>query len=533
MRGILRRKLAGLGGCSSGNATLIVALGMPMLLGGAGLGVDMAQWYMWKRELQFAVDQAAIAGAWARTDVATQNTYKTRARQEFVANLAAVEDFATLSDADIDTADYNGGTANSVTVEASATHSLPFSTLVTGRSATIGAFAQAVIEGGQTFTACMLAVDPDDDDAFIVGGSASGTAACGFGALSDDDEAMRKNGQSDIQAGYLVSSGGIDRGLANNGTLYSNVEGLQDPYADLDPPDAPVSQTYICPPEKPASIVTTANVTINTTYEYDYVSGKKFDDATPYNYAEAQDDDEVNEYFERKVVEEDATEGTYESSPVVTEKVVENLGKGVSVWEVRTATVTTTYEDVQTEVDEGSDGIARLEPGTYESIEIACETRFAPGVYVVEGNLDFGQSNGINNKVTGTDMMFVLEGAGALHINSNSYINLSGITATTLMTYGVSADDAAKLAGMLIFDPESDDRMLINGNATLKLEGVMYMPNRTVEWKGNSTASGKCIMLAAGKIELSGNNNLTNFCVPAGLEGIQIGGAQLTVKLVA
>jgi Flp pilus assembly protein TadG len=39
-----------------GNAALIVALGMPALIGGAGLAVDTAQWYMWKRELQFAVD---------------------------------------------------------------------------------------------------------------------------------------------------------------------------------------------------------------------------------------------------------------------------------------------------------------------------------------------------------------------------------------------------------------------------------------------------------------------------------------------
>jgi uncharacterized membrane protein len=68
MRSFIRKKLAGLTGCTSGNATLIVALGMPMLIGGAGLGVDVAQWYMWKRELQFAVDQAAIAGAWARAE---------------------------------------------------------------------------------------------------------------------------------------------------------------------------------------------------------------------------------------------------------------------------------------------------------------------------------------------------------------------------------------------------------------------------------------------------------------------------------
>ena len=94
MRSKIRRKFAELGKCSSGNATLLVALGMPMLIGGAGLGVDVAQWYMWKRELQFAVDQAAVAGAWARAETATESTYVTRATQEFGANLSITEDFS-------------------------------------------------------------------------------------------------------------------------------------------------------------------------------------------------------------------------------------------------------------------------------------------------------------------------------------------------------------------------------------------------------------------------------------------------------
>ena len=43
--GLLRR----LRECRSGNSAMLVAMGMPMLIGGAGLGVDMSQWYLWKR----------------------------------------------------------------------------------------------------------------------------------------------------------------------------------------------------------------------------------------------------------------------------------------------------------------------------------------------------------------------------------------------------------------------------------------------------------------------------------------------------
>jgi len=159
MRSFIRRKLAGLTGCTSGNATLIVALGMPMLIGGAGLGVDLAQWYMWKRELQFAVDQAAMAGAWARSDDATEATYVTRATQEFNANLAATEGNTTTPVVEL--ANYAGGTGNSVAVHATVSHELPFSGLLTGNAPNIYAYAQAVFEEGNTFTSCLIAVDED------------------------------------------------------------------------------------------------------------------------------------------------------------------------------------------------------------------------------------------------------------------------------------------------------------------------------------------------------------------------------------
>ena len=59
---------------AGGNAALVVAISMPAIIGGGGLAVDTAQWFLWKRELQVAVDQAAIAGAWARTSSATALT---------------------------------------------------------------------------------------------------------------------------------------------------------------------------------------------------------------------------------------------------------------------------------------------------------------------------------------------------------------------------------------------------------------------------------------------------------------------------
>lgn len=77
--------------------------------------------------------------------------------------------------------------------------------------------------------------------------------------------------------------------------------------------------------------------------------------------------------------------------------------------------------------------------------------------------------------------MFILEQADRIKINSNSVVSLSGITQSTLQTdYGMSSDDAAKLAGMVIYDPNSTEQLKMNGNATLALNGIIYMPQRNI-----------------------------------------------------
>jgi Flp pilus assembly protein TadG len=515
--------------CRSGNATIIVALGMPMLIGGAGFGTDLAQWYMWKRELQFAVDQGAIAGAWARASDSTKTTYVTRAKQEYHNNLAVTSSFAT--DATVQLADYNGGIQNSVLVTASATRLLPFSSYLTGSATTISVSAKAVVEGGTVFTTCMLAVDPDADGAFTLGGSVSGSAACGSGALSDSDTAMVKNGNSDADLGYEVSGGGIDSGFAKNGDIHANVDGLSDPFKDLTPPDSPTAQTYFCPPKSDGKTVTTADVANSTRYHYYYKKGKSLKNAAVYTgYSGAQSDHTDTSSVAGATVDNGTKAGTV-TSPTVTTTTVVVSGKGNddSVWEFLDTTTTSTYSNIVVTTTAGSDGIARPQPGTYSSISIACETHFAPGVYVISGNLDFGQ----NKTIIGSDVMFVLLNGNSMHINSQTTFDLSGITATTLVNnYGMSSDDAAKLAGMLFYDDKSDEDIKINGNSSLAMNGTIYMPHRHITMNGNSKVSGKCLMVVSGTLTFTGNNDLSSFCVPANTTAMVIGGSEKKVRLV-
>ncbi len=258
-----------------GNAMMLVALGLPALIGSGGLAVDVAQWFIWKRELQFAVDQAAIAGAWARADSTTINNYDARALQEYTANLEVTKGFADASPA-VALVNYGAGANNAVKVTSSATKSLPFTGIFLDQGATIAVTATAVLELGGDYSGCIVALNPTEEGAFTLGGNASGNVSCGVVALSnDEDAAMVKNGTSTAQLGQLVATGGIDGEFAVNGTMHPFTAGLTNPFDDVEQPDPDPSpnRTYSCPVATDGTTVTTGNKATTTIVTYLYVTG--------------------------------------------------------------------------------------------------------------------------------------------------------------------------------------------------------------------------------------------------------------------
>lgn len=526
---------------SSGNATIMVAVGMPMLIGSSGLAVDVAQWYMWKRELQYAADQAALAGAWARSsnNTSVQSTYITRANQEYNANVSAVSAFdATPS---VSLANYNGGTNNSVLVYVSATKRLPFSSMLTRRSATITATAQASFRASTTFSSCMLAVNPSANQAFKLGGSVTGGSTCGAGSLSDHPTAsMKEVGNTSIPLGQLIATGGIDPGFANNGTINQFQSGLYDPYAALTPPSsagAP-ARSYSCPTAQAASTTTTATVLIQNVVTYIYVGGNNSNQAlsnaaagTTVAYSPVTAGSTTTVSNTNNVTVPNGTmAGVVNGTPTFT-YVRQVRSSPTRVHEVMQTVRRTTYSNINVVTTPAVSGTATLQPGAYTSISIGCQTQFQPGIYFISGSLDFGQ----NQTVTGSDVMFVMTSAsGNIKINSNSVVDLRGITAATLTSsYGYTSAEATKLAGMLFWDKDSTGAFDMNGNASVKIDGLMYMPKRDATFNGNvSAATGGCMMVASNTLTIIGNFNITNFCAPTGSSAMAIGGGTATVKLV-
>lgn len=250
MKKALRSLIRRLARHRSGNAAMLVALGMPLLIGSTGLAVDTAQWFLWKRELQHAADQAAIGGAWALTkrdkDAYKGQTlyYIYRANQEFDSNSSITASF--IKDRQVSLASYAGGSNNSVIVSATAEHKLPFSGYVLGRSAVIRVRAQASFAAGGTYNACLVALNEEDQDTISIGGNANVTAQCGLAALSCADGAITIDGSASVTTGSIATCGTANVPTELEGVVTEGLTNLYDAYADLVPPENNISRTYNC-----------------------------------------------------------------------------------------------------------------------------------------------------------------------------------------------------------------------------------------------------------------------------------------------
>lgn len=528
----IRRLFTDLAGNNSGNAMLLVALGMPVLIGSSGLAVDSAQYYMWKRDLQFAVDSAALAGAWARTSTTTASTYQARALQEYNANVQTPGDFDTGPTTTLLTV----GGHDAVKVVASASKALPFSKIISARNVTVTveALASAVAPGAtvtttttlNTLTSCMIALDPSAMGAFTIGGDASGIVGCGGAALSTHPSAaIREQGNPSATFGSLVAGGGIEISLLNNvggvaSRLMSNTAGLTDPFGTLaQPTGSGVAQTYTCPTFSAGTATTTANASTVSRTVYGYYVGSNNNTTAvltpkPTTAAAGYLADPGNSAPStptRVTVPDTTTEGAIVAGTQTRGTMVEIGGSGnAKQYRAPLVTPTTTYTGVIPKGSGSNDGIARPAPGTYNNISIACTTYFQPGIYVINGTIDFSA----NSVVTGSNMMLVMTAANRIsNINSNINISLSGITKAYLMSnYGYTDANASKIDGMLFFDTQSDGQLKFNGNSTTAFNGIMYMPKRQLWFNGTSKVSGKCMKLVSAKITLDGTTDLSSFC---------------------
>lgn len=550
MRSFLRKKLTELRHCKSGNALMLVALGMPVLIGGTGIAVDTSQWYMWKGELQYAADQAAIAGAWARTKTDTRDTYVARARQEFAANLevgGVTKDIASA--ATVTLANFGSGTQNSVVVRASATKRLPFSYFLMGEATTVSVRAQAAFEPGLIVSSCLVAVDDDASGAITFGGSAEFVAGCGVKALSNAAEAISVNGNPKISAGTLLAAGGIDDWFNTpssnniNNTPVENFEGLVDDFADLEPPSPPQSQVArgaasdYCGAAETTESYIADSVTTRTqiTYTYYTKSGNTYSST---NYTGSKKKNNVDTTTTEtnvtlSALPAGAPNTTVTDGPTNSGYVQVDGSGNNKIYERSTTTIIKTYVNARLLAATQQGGAGVLLPGTYTDMRITCDTVFRSGVYILDGGtLEIhGQHD-----VTGVGIMIVLKNGAGIIINGGSSVNLTAMTIPELQAAGIPYDDAVELDGMLIFedrDSTGNTKNKINGNSNTILNGTVYLPVSNLDIRGSAGVTSQCLLLVASTITISGNVEMTSFCPPNLTQQTQVTTLQSRVRLVS
>ena len=493
----------------SGNAAVLLALGMPMLVGGTGLAVDTAQWYLWKQELQYAVDQAAIAGAWARASDEDGDSYIGRAQREYGANIDMVADYD--SGPSVSLGDYDGETDNSIVVTATVTRRLPFSSYLTDEATTVAVRAEAIFDPAPDWRPCLLALDKDSDKILEFKGGPTVDAGCGVGALSDGDSSIWINGSGgSYKLGYVVTAGGFDDShdkFDEEDNIFEGVGNLRDPFEDLTPPENDTPRSLSCP-QSAGSWTADQRTTVERVYSY-WVGKNANKESNLSSFS--HDDPKAPDTTETL-----QTALTFANRPVgnmSTQNTYTEIGGGGNkkVYEKEARTTTVSYENI---VEPAAETSGMMQPGTYTEFTLSCDTQLAPGVYVLDGT-DIKITS--NHLLTGTGVMFVLKNGAGIEISGQARLNLTGMSKAQLMAEGVSEEEAGKMEGMVIFehpDSEGSDTASLTGGGNSVVNGIVYMPNSTLAISGNPRGVSSCLQIASGKIKLSGTTDLTTLCPP-------------------
>ena len=187
----------------NGNAIVIAAAVMPMLIGAGAVGIDVTNWALSKRQLQRSADSAALAGAfallWERSAVnAAQRDLQLNNQVPF-SSAPIIENAPTVGD--------YAGRVTAVRVRLSTAPQLTFVSYFMSQSTEIPAEATAAIMPDPRY--CMLALERGSTAGIVAFGSSDIRLDCGIGANSQGNPAMAFEGASVVRASSATAVGTV------------------------------------------------------------------------------------------------------------------------------------------------------------------------------------------------------------------------------------------------------------------------------------------------------------------------------------
>lgn len=390
-----------------GNVATLFALTLPVVVGGAGLGVETSYWYYSSLRLQATADAAAYAGAveksWGSDTAAITTT----------ATTSATENGLGTGTITVHTPPTTGAYTTQKAVEVILNQNLDriFTSIFT--SSKVPEKARAVALVTDASKACVLALSQSASQAALFSGSTSVKLnGCSVMSNSTASDAIKVQGASGLQADCLITVGGM---VLNN----------------------PVTTTC-------------------------------------------------------------------------TSKITQALPASDPFGSLPAPTASGGCKNVN-----GNKTTQTLQPGTYCSgMNLGGDVTFAPGVYVLQGNMKINAGA----VISGSGVTIYMSGSNTVSMNGNATVTMSAPTSGTY-------------SGVLFYGDRTGTttQSTFNGTATSLLTGAIYFPKQQVNYLGNFSGKNGCTQVVADTIQWSGNSNINQDCSSLGMKDIP---ATTSIRLV-
>ncbi|MGA0599617.1 pilus assembly protein TadG-related protein [Caulobacter sp. KR2-114] len=217
----------------TGNVAVLTALCMPVLIGGAGFGVEIGYDYYEQVHLQQAADAGAFAGAVEQRRGSANTLVVSTGSGAATANGAASADTVTITP--------NGAGNNTVTARITRNEPRLFSGLFVSQPLLITVNATAALSTAAN--ACVLALDPTASAAINFSGNTTSTFNnCVVMADSISSSAVNTQGSAQVYVPCMYAVGGVSTTSGDHLTSCSAPQTGQgpvgDPFAGLQIPSA-------------------------------------------------------------------------------------------------------------------------------------------------------------------------------------------------------------------------------------------------------------------------------------------------------
>ena len=215
-----------------GNALALTAFALPLIVGCAGLAVDTIQWVYAKRDLQSAVDAAAVAGVYGLIQTGDMEDAVAR---NLAGNPDLPKDRAVYAE---QSPDGYREDPMAVRVRVTIPAHLTFSSFFMKRPPAISVVATAtVVETDADF--CAVALGDDDETGLTIESGADLDLGCGIATNSSARDAVKADGSAAVSATRVTALGGIDGDTMKSPIMRTYAMHQKDPLEDTGPPLIP------------------------------------------------------------------------------------------------------------------------------------------------------------------------------------------------------------------------------------------------------------------------------------------------------